>query len=254
MLTRVSAQSEIADHRPRRVLLAATLLACVVLAGLIGRLWPDQVTVLAAWVGRTERELGTMGWVMTVLVQVLIALCGIVPASIGAITAGVIYGTAVGFVLCGAATLTGAVIAFLLSRSLFRDAVAGALQRWTRMKRLDEAVSQDGWRLVCLLRISPVMPFAATSYALGLTSLGLGEYLLGTLASLPALFLYVLLGDLAGAGIGSLLGGSACPLRWVLLALAIGAAVLLILRLSRIFRHVFRLPSLSPDPELIERR
>jgi uncharacterized membrane protein YdjX (TVP38/TMEM64 family) len=234
---------------PYRALLTATLLTSVLLAGVIvERLWPDQVTELLTWVGRTERTLGAAGWVMAALVQVLIALCGIVPASIGAITAGMIYGTAGGFMLCGPATLAGAVIGFLLSRSLFRDAIAGALQHRPRMMRLNKAVSQEGWRLVCLLRISPVMPFAATSYALGLTSLGLREYLLGTLASLPALFLYVLLGDLAGAGLGSFSGGSAGILHWILLAPAMGATILVILRLGHILRQVFRLPSFAPDP------
>jgi uncharacterized membrane protein YdjX (TVP38/TMEM64 family) len=59
-------------------------------------------------------------------------------------------------------------------------------------------LAQDGWRLVCVLRVSPVMPFAMTSYALGLTGISQRAYLLGTLAALPALLGYVTVGALAG--------------------------------------------------------
>ena len=65
---------------------------------------------------------------------------------------------------------------------------------------MEQALARDGWKLVCLIRISPVMPFAVTSYALGLSSVRFRAYVLGTLASLPPLLAYVLAGRLAGLG------------------------------------------------------
>jgi len=132
--------------RPRHLLLVTTLPASAVLASLIDDwLWPDQVTKLLASVDHTERTPGTAGWGIAPLVQVLIALCGIVPASIGAISDGIIYRTPVGFIVCGPATLAGAAVAFMLSRSLFRDAIARAVPCSPRMRRLDKAVSRDAW-------------------------------------------------------------------------------------------------------------
>ena len=64
-------------------------------------------------------------------------------------------------------------------------------------------LAQDGWRIVCLLRVSPVMPFAATSYVLGMSAVGIQAYVLGTLASLPALLGYVYIGTLAEAGLSA---------------------------------------------------
>lgn len=41
---------------------------------------------------------------------------------------------------------------------------------------MDTAVAEDGGRMVLLLRLAPVVPFAALNYALGATSVGLWAY------------------------------------------------------------------------------
>lgn len=51
------------------------------------------------------------------------------------------------------------------------------------------------------MRASPVAPFVATSYLLGLSRVPFRDYLLGTLASLPALLGYVMVGALAARGV-----------------------------------------------------
>ncbi|MGI4746050.1 MAG: hypothetical protein ACRYGI_09760 [Janthinobacterium lividum] len=83
---------------------------------------------------------------------------------------------------------------------------------------------------------------AVTSYVLGLTSLRLRQYMIGTLASLLALLGYVVLGKLAGAGLNTLStdeahrsAGPCWSWRSVL--------PLLTLRLGRIMR----LPTIMPD-------
>ncbi len=100
---------------------------------------------------------------------------------------------------------------------------------------------------MCLMRISPVMPFAATSYALGLTQIGQRAYLLGTLASLPALLGYVVLGALADEGLSAALG-SAGPLRWVLLTAGAVATGLMTLRIGRMLAATGLLPGMSSKP------
>jgi uncharacterized membrane protein YdjX (TVP38/TMEM64 family) len=45
-----------------------------------------------------------------------------------------------------------------------------------RLRNLDALIARDGWKLVCLLRVSPIMPFSATSLALGLSPIGLRDY------------------------------------------------------------------------------
>ena len=225
-----------------RVAVGLSLLAAAGLGVVAVRVWPRELAVAMELAVRTTRGMGVAGWAVAACAQVVVALLGILPASAGAIAAGLLYGVLPGFVLAATGTLVGAGLAFLLTRSLFRPLVVRAMARHPRLDRLDEAVARDGWRLVCLMRISPIMPFAITSYALGLTSLGLRPYMLGTLASLPALLGYVVMGQLAGSGLGALTHPGAGWLRWVLLGTAILATALLTWRLGRIVARVMRLP------------
>lgn len=239
---------------PRKLLrgLAGVLLVVVIAAGCVAtRLWPHQLDGLSSEAGRIEHALGPAGWAVAFGLQLLIAMCGILPASLGAITAGMAYGIVPAFLLSGTATVTGALIAFRLSRSFFKPLIAHALRR-RRLDRLDMAVAAEGWRLVCLLRLSPLMPFAMTSYALGLTSLSMRDYLLGTLASLPALLGYVALGRLAGLSTAASLGRTQ-PLHWALLAMAVAATLFLTLRMGRIVRHALRLPEPASSSSILER-
>ena len=228
-----------------RILLATVLVIAVCTGVVAVRVSPHLVSSLFERATRIEQGLGPAGWLLAALIQVVIALCGVLPASIGGLAAGLVYGIVGGFLVSAFGTLVGAALAFLLARSLFRPLIVRMLWRRPRFARLDEAVARDGWRLVCLLRISPVMPFAMTSYALGLTSLDLRSYAIGTLASLPALFGYVVLGALSSRGLGALASHEAQPLHWVLLVLAIVATLLLILKLGSVVRYVIRLPEAS---------
>jgi uncharacterized membrane protein YdjX (TVP38/TMEM64 family) len=90
------------------------------------------------------------------------------------------------------------------------------LAHHSKIQSLDRMIGDDGWKVVCLLRVSPVMPFSATSYLLGLSRIGHGAYIIGTLASLPALLGYVAMGALTGAGLSAWLHGES-SIRWLLL-------------------------------------
>jgi uncharacterized membrane protein YdjX (TVP38/TMEM64 family) len=113
------------------------------------------------------------------------------------------------------------------------------------LARLDGAIAADGWRLVALLRVSPVMPFSLTSYALGFSGITLRDYMLGTLASLPALLGYVAIGALGGWGAG-LSHGPQHGIHLALLALGTVATLGLVLHLSRLLRRALALPGDAP--------
>ncbi len=80
------------------------------------------------------------------------------------------------------------------------------------------------------------MPFAATSYVLGMSAVGIQAYVLGTLASLPALLGYVYIGTLADAGL-SLWTTGAAPLQWAFLGFGGFATAVLTLIIGRLARH-----------------
>ncbi|EUK18916.1 TVP38/TMEM64 family protein [Commensalibacter papalotli (ex Servin-Garciduenas et al. 2014)] len=180
--------------------------------------------------------------IISEIIQVIIALCGVLPASTAAFGSGALYGILQGFILSAIATLIGAFISFYLSRSIFRSFIEKFLKRSSRMQKLDNLLHLDGWKLVCLLRISPIMPFALTSYALGLTSISVRAYLIGTLASLPALFGYVVMGHIASTEVTSLQTQHIASIKHLLLAIAFIGTGLLIWHLGKIVNKIIKLP------------
>lgn len=209
------------------LLLLAALAAAPLAAGILA---PDAAERLTAGL----KGLGPAGPAIILAVQALVAASGVVPASGVGIAAGALLGPVEGFLVAAAGTLAGAFITFALARTVLGGR---ALARFggRRLSALDGALAEEGWRLVCLIRLSPIMPFAPTSLALGASAVAFRDYALGTLASLPALFAYVALGAL-GRGGGHLLTGAG-PAEWLRLGmLGAGAAatVLLMLRLRRI--------------------
>lgn len=186
---------------------------------------------------QTARIGGVPTWLALVSVQVLVTVSGIFPASLVGVAAGALYGLAAGFGLAAAGTFAGALLAFWVSRSLFRPVVLRLLQRRQGLRQFEAALGRSGWKLVCLLRASPVMPFVAASYMLGVSSISLWDYAIGTLAAFPALFAYVALGALGKAGLDA---PGAGLLRWSVLALGALSAALLVFYLRQLAGRAMR--------------
>lgn len=239
--------------RQKLQLLAGVVLALLVVGGLLAsRLgWSSAsgwIEIAVEW----ARSAGPAGWAVFVAGQMLVAMLGIVPASLLGIASGAVYGVFGGFALAAVGTMLGGWLAFVLARSLLRPLVERLLARrspGSRLARLDAEVARDGWRFVCLLRISPIMPFAVTSYALGLTEIAPTAYLLGTLAALPALFGYVAVGALARYSVLTAGGGvPSGPFTWILIGVGVLATGLLILRSGAMLARCGLLPGSAARP------
>ncbi len=219
-----------------RFRLAAAIICALVIAGsaVAAGIGISDVTgslrAMLLWAQRLEAG----GWVLFALVQVAVVASGVLPASLAGIAAGAVYGVALGFGLAATSTIAGAVLTLGLSRSLARGWIERLMAGRPRLRDLDRMLAADGARLVCLLRLSPVMPFAATSYMLGLSSVSVRAYVLGTLGSLPALLGYVVLGRIVGSGVTSDAGGW---LRWGTLAVGAVATAVLTVHLGRLVRR-----------------
>lgn len=170
--------------------------------------------------------------------QVAIAACGILPAAMMAVMAGALYGVWQGMAISVVCTMMGGWLAFLLSRGFLRPVAARMIGRHAAAARFDRSVAAEGWRFVCLLRISPIMPFAATSYGLGLTDISQRHFLIGTTASLPSLLGYVALGAFGMEGLVMGAAG-ASPLHLALLALGALSVIWAIARVGRVMRSSF---------------
>ena len=221
--------------RGRRSVVAALLLVVLAGGGALLAYLPRARAAFASLLDVAQAG-GWQVWPQFVIVQIAVAAFGVLPASLMAVAAGVAYGLWAGFFLSAAGTMVGGWIAFALSRSVLRPWIARLLARRGRFRDFDEAIAADGWRFVCLMRISPVMPFAATSYGLGLTGVTMRDFLIGTLASLPALFGYVAAGAFGKAGLAFGQAGGGW-LRWVLVLVGVAVILLAVMRLQATMRQ-----------------
>ncbi len=217
----------------RSALPTAAMICLAAAAALAGTLLSSRPFDFAHDLLAPVRDFGIAGSIVFAAAQMMVAVSGILPASLLGVAAGALYGAPAGFVLAAASTLGGAWLAFRLARLKWRPAIAQRMQGRRRLRAFDGRLATEGWRLVALLRLSPAMPFSATSYALGLSAVTCRDYLLGTLACLPSLFGYVMIGALASTGIESPTGAVAA-VRPLLMATGAVATVVLSIRIARL--------------------
>lgn len=117
------------------------------------------------------------------------------PAELVAIANGMIYGPVVGTLITWTGAMLGASVAFCLARTLGRPFVERMVSR-NNWQRLDEWAAQDGWRVVLVSRLIPVIAFNMVNYAAGLTRLTWWQFLWTTgIGILPLTLLMVIMGD-----------------------------------------------------------
>jgi uncharacterized membrane protein YdjX (TVP38/TMEM64 family) len=122
-----------------------------------------------------------------------------IPGTLLTLGAGAIFGLWTGTLTVVAGSNVGALAAFLLGRSLFRDWARAIVTKNDRLSVLDRAVATNGFRIVFLTRLSPLFPFNVLNYAFGVTRVSTKDYVVASvLGMLPGTFLYVYLGASAG--------------------------------------------------------
>src|SRR6201981_550998 len=144
------------------------------------------------------------------------------------IAAGYVYGFWA-FPLTYASIAFASVLAFLAARYLLRDKIQSLLNRRPKYRKLDRAVADDGWQVVVLMRLSPIVPFNLQNYALGVTAIPFMQYLTATLIGIaPGIAIYVYFG-IFGKG----LGNGTSVLDWVLFGLGVMATIALAILVIR---------------------
>jgi uncharacterized membrane protein YdjX (TVP38/TMEM64 family) len=212
---------------------------------LIAGLAAVAVLVLAArWLGhyvpRFTAMVDGMGvWGPVVFIAgYIVAVVLFVPASLFTIAGGAVFGFAHGtlYVLIGA--VIGASAGFGLSRSVARRIMERRIGDSARFRAIDQAVADQGLRIVTLLRLSPIVPFSVLNYALGLTRVRFADYLVGMIGMVPATMFYVYYGTVAGA-LAARLGGAPAsvpksPVYYALVGTGIVATVVVSVVISRL--------------------
>jgi uncharacterized membrane protein YdjX (TVP38/TMEM64 family) len=155
-----------------------------------------------------------------------------VPGSILSLAGGALFGPVWGTLDNLAGATMGATLSFLLARFLLADGFTGRTRG--RLQQLAASVEAEGWRFAAFVRLVPLFPFNLLNYALGLTRIGLGAYVLTTLlCMIPGAVAYTYLGY---AGREALAGGEGLVQKG-LLGLGLLAGVLFLPRFVRRLRQ-----------------
>ncbi|MEL6552618.1 MAG: TVP38/TMEM64 family protein [Cyanobacteria bacterium J06621_11] len=120
------------------------------------------------------------------------------PASVVTLGAGFVFGVIQGSILVFIGAMLGATAAFLVGRFVARDWIAKKVEGNQFFNSLDNAIAEEGLKLIFLIRLSPAFPFNLLNYALGLTKVSLKDYVIGTTGIIPGTIMYVYLGSLVG--------------------------------------------------------
>jgi len=176
----------------RRLLLAALVIATLA-AAVYALPVAHWVTILA----ERARNTGVLG-VALFFAAYVVSTVAFLPGSILTLAAGFAYGPLWGVALVSPASVAGATCAFLLGRTLLRDWVEARVGESARVRAIDAAVSREGFKIVFLLRLSPIIPFNALNYALSLSRVPVRTFVGASfLGMLPGTAMWVYLGSLA---------------------------------------------------------
>jgi uncharacterized membrane protein YdjX (TVP38/TMEM64 family) len=174
-----------------RVLLLALLVAAIVAAA-VGMPLRQWLVDGADWGGHHRYAAGGL-FIVAYTVATVLAM----PGTILTLGAGFTFGLALGVPLVSAGSLLGAIAAFLIGRFYLEDWVAKRVERSSRLQALAAVTRYDGFTIVLLARLSPLLPYNILNYVFGLTAVRFRDYVLGSwLGMLPATVLYVYIGSL----------------------------------------------------------
>lgn len=208
-----------------KLVLAAAAVAALVYFG--RKLGGEVLPRFEAWV----QGLGIWAPVVFVL-GYAVAAVAFIPGSALTLAAGVIFGFVRGTIYAFAGAFLGSAAAFLIARYGARSWVEKKLAAQPKFRSIDRAVGAEGGKIVALLRLAPVFPFNLLNYALGLTSVRFGSYLLASFAMLPGTALYVYFGKVGKEAAA----GGRTPAQWALLAVGLVALVVVTALITRMAR------------------
>lgn len=214
-------------------LVAIVLIVALVIAS---RYFP-----VATWIKAILDYIDSLGFVGQLLFigMYIVATVLFIPGLILTVGAGVMFGVVWGTVAVSIGSVIGATLAFLLGRYAMRGWVTQRIEGNEKFAAVDRAVADAGWKIVGLVRLSPLFPFNLTNYAFGVTNVSLRDYFFASwIGMLPGTIMYVYIGAITG-DLAAFLSGERQkePMEWVLFGFGLLMTIIVTVLVTRVARR-----------------
>ena len=166
---------------------------------------------IADWIAQVQQRVMELGAWSAVWYPILYACCNVLllPGGLLSIGGGFFFGLWWGFLIVLVGNVTGAAIAFYLSRKIGRKWIRRKLLRNATLVALEPAVAREGWKIILLSQLHPLFPTSLLNYLYGLTTIRFRTCILWVaIGQAPGLFLYTYIGTLGQLGLNLLRGKS----------------------------------------------
>ncbi|KAJ9676266.1 hypothetical protein PVL29_024999 [Vitis rotundifolia] len=222
-----------------------TLLAGLLLVGVVGGfatvgyVYRDQINAFLTQFSGFIEGYGPAGYALFVAAYAGLEILAI-PAIPLTMSAGLLFGSFTGTIIVSISGTVAASVAFLIARYFARERILKLVEGNKKFLAIDKAIGENGFRVVTLLRLSPLLPFSLGNYLYGLTSVKFVPYVLGSwLGMLPGTWAYVSAGAFGRAIIQDesdigLLGGNNSLITLGLGLLATALAATYVTRLAKL--------------------
>lgn len=125
-----------------------------------------------------------------------------VPPTILMVGAGWAFAQACGFFVgilaatfsCFLGSLIGALLSFIRARYMMRDLIHLFRKRYPIVRAADQALKRDGFRIMLLLRLCPLIPFHGLNYLGGITGVSWETFVFSLVGTLPYMIMVVAMG------------------------------------------------------------
>jgi uncharacterized membrane protein YdjX (TVP38/TMEM64 family) len=188
-------------------------------------------------------QMGVVGIFIFIAVYA-VATVLLAPGAILTIGAGFAFGLWKGFLAVSAGSTLGAALAFLVARFIAREKIEAMAKGSEKFRRIDNAIGEQGAKLVFLLRLSPVIPFNLSNYFYGLTGVRFWPYVLASwIGMMPGTFLYVYIGAAGRAAVSAAAGGEAMKHTWqywTFMGIGFAATIVVTIWVTKIARDALK--------------
>jgi uncharacterized membrane protein YdjX (TVP38/TMEM64 family) len=183
---------------------------------------PAKEFLTQATISSMLDQLGVWAPLAYLLLKVIFTAIG-VPATILTLISGAVFGVVYGSLYSIVGATIGSVGAFWIARYLARDWAQSKFAPGGKLAQIDAGLKENAFWYVLSTRITPLLPFNVVNSLLGLSSVSLKDYILGTfLGIIPGTIVYVWLG---ASGQEALSGGS----KWGVLGAFVALGLLSLL-------------------------